>query len=469
MMASVFHESRSSICPQCRRLLVADYVQREDGLILEKRCPEHGAMSTRVAQTHSWLAGLQEFAPHSFQPQARQSAVDRGCPWDCGECPEHRQKSAFFLFEITNACNLNCPICLGDPHEKGLFVSVEDFDAMAAAVVAYAGEGQIGTLGGGEPTLHPQLFELVGILRDHGFGSIFLYTNGLRIARDAALARRLAEEGICVVLQWDAFADSVYRSLRGRPLLAEKQQALNHLKSAAGPLGLCTTTVAGVNEGELGRIYSMFVDDGAFGLLDIATMAFVGKGSGSDLGRDHRVTSEDVVMALEAQTDGTIRASDFSPVSFSHPECLQIAYLLAEPDGGFVPLKRILDPGDYKELIADKPLLAVEPEMEDTFREAIDRLWATRSDDPTRARGLAALRHMMETLFPSSGALSADEIAARSAELVKVVLIHSYMDALNFDVGRSKMCISRTVLPDGRLVPTCAYNVIHREVDRPDR
>lgn len=468
-MASVFHESRSSICPQCRRLLVADHVQRDEGLILEKRCPEHGEMSARLARTHSWLAGLQEFAAHSFQPQSRQTTVDRGCPWDCGECPAHRQKSAFFLFEITDGCNLNCPICLGAPHEKGSFVSVEDFGKMAAAVVNYAGAGQIGTLGGGEPTLHPQLLDLVGILHDRGFGSIFLYTNGLRIARDPALAKRLAEEGICVVLQWDAFSDSVYGSLRGRPLLAEKQQALHHLKSAAGPLGLCTTTVAGVNEGELGRIYSMFVDDGAFGLLDIATMAFVGKGSGYGLGRDHRITSEDVVLALEAQTDGMIGASDFSPVSFSHPECLQIAYLLAEPGGGFLPLKRMLDPEDYRKLVADKPLLAVEPEMEDTFREAIDRLWAKRSDDPARARGLAALRHMMETLFPSSGALSADEIASRSAELVKVVLIHSYMDGLNFDVGRSKMCISRTVLPDGRLVPTCAYNVIHREVDPPDR
>jgi len=468
-MASVFHESRSSICPECRKLLVADYVQREDGLILEKRCPEHGAMSTRVARTHAWLAGLQEFAAHSFEAEARQTAIEQGCPWDCGECPDHRQKSAFFLFEITDGCNLNCPICLGAPHEQGSFVSVEDFGQMAAAVVAYAGEGQIGTLGGGEPTLHPQLLELVGILKHHGFGSIFLYTNGLRIARDAALAKQLADEGVCVVLQWDAFADSVYQSLRGRALLEEKRQALSQLKSAGGALGLCTTAVAGVNDNELGRIYSMFAGDRAFGLLDIATMAFVGKGSGSGLGRDRRITSEDVVMALEAQTDGTIRASDFSPVSFSHPECLQIAYLLAEPDGSFVPLKRILDPEDYRELIADKPLLAVEPEMEDTFREAIDRLWATRSDDPTRARGLAALRHMMKTLFPSSGALSADEIAARSAELVKVVLVHSYMDNLNFDVGRSKMCISRTILPDGRLVPTCAYNVIHREADRSDQ
>lgn len=461
-MGRTFHESRASICSVCRKLLVADYTEDDSGLFLEKRCPEHGSMCTRVSASYEWLAGLQSFAAHSFEPRARQTAVSQGCPWDCGECPGHRQRSAFFLFEITDACDLNCPICLGAPRERGSFVSVEDFERMAAAVVAYAGEGQLGTLGGGEPTLHPQLFRLVDVLRSQGFGGLFLYTNGRRIAREPELAVRLADKGVCVVLQWDGFNDSTYESLRGRPLLEEKQRALAHLKAAGGPLGLCTTAVAGVNDRELGRIYSLFVSEAAFGLLDIATMAFVGQGGTSDLGRDQRITSEDVVMALEAQTSGALKASDFSPVSFSHPECLQLAYLLAEPNSGFVPLRRILDPEDYKRLIVDRPLLAVESDMEGTFREAIDRLWATPSSDPTRTRGLAALRHLMETLFPRSGALSADEIKARSAELVKVVLVHSYMDGLNFDVGRSKMCISRTVLPDGRLVPTCAYNVIHR-------
>jgi len=76
--------------------------------------------------------------------------------------------------------------------------------------------------------------------------------------------------------------------------------------------------------------------------------------------------------------------------------------------------------------------------------------------------GVKVLRHMIDTLFPGGHGLSEAEFASQSAALVKVILVHSYMDGLNFDVGRTKMCISRTVLPDGRLMPTCAYNVIHR-------
>jgi len=462
-MKRVFHQSRVSICPQCQRLVAADYVDTEDGLFLEKFCPDHGHVSTRVGQDHSWLSGLQDFAANSFEPLARQTAVSKGCPWDCGECPQHRQKSAFFLFEITNCCDLMCPICLGEPQEDGHFISLAEFGAMTDAVLGYAGPGQLATLGGGEPTLHPQFFELVSMLKEREFGDIWVYTNGRRIARDESFAERLAEEDLRVVLQWDAFDDDAYRLLRGQPLLEEKRQALSHLRSPGLRLGLCSTVVAGVNDSELGDIYSMFIKDPDLAILDIATMAYVGDGQTYGLGRDHRITSQDVVMALEDQTEAAIRASDFSPVSFSHPECLQIAYCLVEPDGGFVPLKALFDPDDYRDLIADKPLLALDVEAVEIIRGAIDKLWATGSDGSITSRGLAALRNTIETLFPRSGALSPEEMAARSERLVKVVLVHSYMDGLNFDVGRAKMCISRTVLPDGRLMPTCAYNVLHRD------
>jgi hypothetical protein len=462
-MPRIFHNTRVSICRECRCLLAADHVEDEEGVFLEKHCPDHGFSSTRIAADYSWLAGLQEFSAHSFEPLARQTTVDRGCPWDCGECPGHRQKSAFFLFEITDTCDLNCPICLGAPKEHGSFISVDDCEKMASAVLSHAGPGQIVTLGGGEPTTHPRFFELVEALKSRGFDELWVYTNGRRIAGDPAFAQRLAKEGLHVVLQWDGFDDAVYARLRGTSLLDEKRQALGNLKSAGARLGLCTTVAAGVNEGQLGEVYSMFAGDPGFGLLDIATMAFVGKGATSHLDRERRITSQDVLLALEGQTAGVIKADDFSPVSFSHPECLQIAYLLAEPDGGFVPLRRFLDAEDYRALIADRPLLALDAGIEGTFRAVIDKLWASRTDDPFRLRGLAALRHVIEVLFGGSGPLPADELQARARRLVKVVLVHSYMDGLNFDVGRSKACISRTVLPDGRLMPTCAYNVVHRQ------
>ncbi|NIP28488.1 MAG: radical SAM protein [Phycisphaerae bacterium] len=461
-MKRTFHQTRTSICPECHNILGADYVQDEEGLHLEKYCPKHGFFNTRVAADYDWLSSLQQFAAHTVVPATRQTPVSKGCPADCGECEQHRQKSAFFLFEITNACDLNCPICLGNPGDKGHFISLEEMSSMVDAVLTYAGPGQNITLGGGEPTLHPKFFDLVDILRKNGLESIWVYTNGCRIAKDPSFAKRMAEEGLYVVLQWDGFSDSIYSVLRGRELLDEKQRALENLKKSGSRIGLCPTIVSGINDQELGRIYELFVSDDAVGTLDIAVMAYVGKGSSFEQGRSCRTTSQDILTSFEDQTGGEILKSDFSPVSFSNPECLQIAYLLARPDGGFFPLKRFLDPQDYLNIISNKPLLELNSEVEDVFNDLINRMWAKGKEDPNTSIGLKSLRHAIDTLFPETGRLSAKELKSRSMDLVKVILVHSYMDGLNFDIGRARMCISRTVLPDGRLMPTCAYNVIHR-------
>ena len=463
-MKRIFHESRASICPTCHRILIADLVEDEQGVHYEKFCPDHGSFTTRIAADYEWLSSLQQFAAQTVTPASRQSAIARGCPMDCGECAGHRQKSAFFLFEITNACDLNCPICLGNPDERGHFVSMVEMESMVKTILAYAGPGQIVTLGGGEPTVHPEFFDLVSLLKQSGFEDIWVYTNGRRIASHPDFARRMAKENLYVVLQWDGFSDGIYTTLRGKALLDEKRRALEYLKSAGSKAGLCPTIVAGVNDHELGKLYEMFLRDPAIGTLDVATMAYVGKGSSFDQGREHRITAQDILIGLEMQSGGTIRASDFSPVSFSHPECLQIAYHFPLPSGGFIPLKRFLDPQDYQALILNKPLLVLNAELETVFRDVVNRLWASGKKDSDTVKGLAAIRHLIEMLFPTTGALSPEEFKARSQNLVKVVLVHSYMDGLNFDVGRTKMCISRTMLADGRLMPTCAYNVVHRNL-----
>lgn len=459
MSEHIVFGTRASICPVCQRVISADLVQDAGGLHLEKTCPAHGSSRTRVARDHAWFERAAAFSARSVRSPARQTAAAKGCPEDCGECPEHRQAGALFLFELTDACDLRCPICLGQPQDRGTFVTPEQMRTMAQQVVAYAGTGAIVTLGGGEPTAHPRFFELVGILHDVGIRDVWVYTNGRRIARDPEFARRCAGLGLTVVLQWDGFSDGIYETLRGRPLLEEKQLALERLREAGGALGLCASVAAGVNDGELGALFRAFVDDPAVGFLDLAPLAFVGLGAGVAFGREGRVTTQDVVEGLAAQTGGALRPGDFLPVSFPHVECLQAMYLLAHPDGSWVPLARLLDAEDREALLRHTPLLALDARTERVLRDAITKLWA--SDDPEARRGVAVFRHLVERLFPAE-ALAPAEFQARSRRLVKLVWIHSYMDALNFDLGRARMCVSRTVLPDGRLVPSCAYNVVHR-------
>ena len=462
-MRRTIHGARASICPTCRRVLAADLVQDESGVLLEKHCPEHGKFSTRIAADHAWLSGLQEFAACTAGTAPRQTAVTRGCPADCGECPDHRQKSAFFLFELTTSCDLSCPVCLGDAQECGTPLSLDVVRSMIRSVLDYAGPGQIISLGGGEPTQHPEFFEVVRLLHEAGFDAIWVYSNGRRIAAEPELARRMAAEGLYVILQWDGSSDEVYRQVRGRALLDEKKRALANLKAAGALVGLCPTIVAGINDRELGSLYALFRDDPSVGTLDIAPMAFVGRGATHPASKAPRITSQDVLRLLEQQSGGELRAADFSPISFAHPECLQIAYLLPLPKGGFIPLRRFLDPEDFRGLLLDKPLLLPDPGIEPALRDTINKLFATGKDDPVKLAGLSALRLLVDRLYPTPGKPLPQEQADRLGKsLVKVVLVHSYMDGLNFDLGRTRMCISRTMQPDGRMIPTCAFSVVHR-------
>ncbi len=447
-------------------MIPADLVQDTAGLHLEKTCPDHGSSRTRVARDHAWFERAAAFSSRSVPSPARQTAVAKGCPEDCGECPEHRQSAALFLFEITDGCDLRCPICLGAPQERGSFLTPDQMRDMVGRVVEHAGTGAIVTLGGGEPTVHPRFFELVEIIRERGIRDIWVYTNGRRVARDPAFAPRCAALGLTVVLQWDGFSDVVYETLRGQPLLEEKRVALERLREAGGACGLCASVASAVNDGELGAIYRAFVENPALGFLDFAPLAFVGLGSGVAFGREQRVTTQDIVEGLAAQSGGAVQPGDFLPVSFPHAECLQAMYLIAHPDGGWVPLARCLDAEDRDALLRHTPLLALDARTERVLRDAITKLWA-RGDDPEARRGVEAFRHMIERLYPGHP-LEPAEFQARSRRLVKLVWIHSYMDALNFDLGRARMCVSRTVLPDGRFVPSCAYNVVHRGRTAPE-
>ncbi len=43
----------------------------------------------------------------------------QGCPYDCGICPEHKSHTALAIIDITNRCNLKCPVCFANATSAG--------------------------------------------------------------------------------------------------------------------------------------------------------------------------------------------------------------------------------------------------------------------------------------------------------------------------------------------------------------
>ena len=107
------------------------------------------------------------------------------------------------LIEIVDSCNLACPTCFADsPAGAGSKVQarpLRELQNRINGVIARKGRLEILQLSGGEPTLHPDFFELARWAQEHPqIDMLLINTNGVRIAQDdefldgcAAMAARL--------------------------------------------------------------------------------------------------------------------------------------------------------------------------------------------------------------------------------------------------------------------------------------
>jgi uncharacterized radical SAM superfamily Fe-S cluster-containing enzyme len=103
--------------------------------------------------------------------------------------------------------------------------------------------------------LRDDLPQIVGLARKMGLNHVQVNTNGIRLAGDADFASALRDAGVSVIfLQFDGLTDTVYRRIRGAPLLDLKLKAIE--RCAALKLGviLVPTLVRNVNEDQIGAI-----------------------------------------------------------------------------------------------------------------------------------------------------------------------------------------------------------------------
>lgn len=109
-----------SICPVCLNVIPAEKIVHEDGIYLEKSCPEHGRFETLIweGSPESYVAWGSEIQPADCVPKTK--SPDKGCPYDCGLCERHERRGCCVLLEVTSRCNLNCPVCFAKAGGRGV-------------------------------------------------------------------------------------------------------------------------------------------------------------------------------------------------------------------------------------------------------------------------------------------------------------------------------------------------------------
>src|SRR5262249_16992682 len=257
----VFHSFSKGMCPTCRELVDGVRIIRDGKVFLRKQCPRDGQSEALISGDADWFLRSLRYVKKSSVPIKYSTQALEGCPRDCGLCPEHEQHSCLPIIEITNYCNLECPICIVQ-NKHNYHMSREEFVATLNGLVEKEGYLDTVNLSGGEPTIHPEFLEFLDIARSYlEIGRVSVSTNGLRVASEPDFCRQLAERKIYVNLQLDALSNPALRVLRGGgDHHAVKERALQNMEKS-GVRGTIVATIAkGVNDDQIGEAVSLLFE-----------------------------------------------------------------------------------------------------------------------------------------------------------------------------------------------------------------
>jgi len=323
----VLYETES-VCPLCLKKLPGTILERAGAVFIRKRCPEHGDFEVKI------------------DPDARlykeRMALYFQAPLKYGELENYH-------LYLSDRCNLACPICFTSRVSAATDLTIPQIEAFLRSRPVLK---KVALLGG-EPTLCPDLFQIISLVRAAG-GEPVLCTNGIRFAEEPAYAERLAATGLREVhLQFDGFDDEIYLKLRGRRLLQVKLTALDNLARSGIRVILLATIEAGLNDAGLDRMI-----DFATSRPQIRGLVFRSAGaSGAPGGKESLdIFPADILKMVESQTGGRIRVADveaFQRVAIrlvrmfnaSAPSCFKDRYyvLYRGGCGSYVPVGDLFD------------------------------------------------------------------------------------------------------------------------------
>lgn len=430
-----------SLCPVCLRLVDASYIKDGGMVYLRKQCPEHGDF-----QVPAWKEG--EGAPEFLtwknspripaRPREPATPLKNGCPYDCGLCPEHAQHTCTGLIEVTMRCSLGCPVCYARAGGREDDPSPEHIRRQMDTLFRASGPCNV-QLSGGEPTERDDLPDIIRMAREKGFSLVQVNTNGLRLSTEPGYAAALKAAGLdSVYLQFDGVDDVVFRTLRGRPCLWEKKAALDACREAGLGVVLVCTLARGVNDHEAGALLRFALSQGEHVRgLHFQPVSSFGRFPW-DMQEAPRITLPELMCALEAQSEGMVRASHFHAPSCEHPLCSFSAVYARK--GGTLE-------GPVGAACCSGGTGLAGNVLDNAETSRVSRAFTAAHWSSPRAEN-TALNDDFSRFLARSGAQMRFTLSAMA-----------FQDALSVDIERVRGCCIHVVSHDGRLIPFCLHNL----------
>ncbi|HEU5147245.1 MAG TPA: radical SAM protein, partial [Chryseosolibacter sp.] len=326
----------------------------------------------------------------------------------------------------------------------------DEVKKMLDAVVNNEREPDVVQISGGEPTLHPQFFEILDYAKSLPIKHLMLNTNGITIAKDFEFAKQLASYApdFEVYLQFDSFRKEVLQSMRGANLTEIRAQALEHLNE----LNLSTTLVATIqknlNDDEIGAIIDFALKQRCVRGVTLQPTQIAGRLENFDSIKD-RITLTEVRRKILEQTN-VFNADDLIPVP-CNPDALVMGYALKLGAEVF-PLTRYVNPAD----LLDNSRNTIVYEQDEQLHSKMINLFSTGNS----IEGATEKLHSLLCCLPQIHAPS-----LTYNNLFRVIIMQ-FIDAYNFDVRAVKKSCVHIVNKDYKIIPFETMNLFYRDEKR---
>ena len=425
---SVIARNKKSRCNICGQSVMAEVWRSNDNpprAYMRKYCNEHGITSSRLSSDASFYHVKQEGQANCCGPA--------GClPTELGENAKTASQlhTCTLVVEIVRDCNLSCNTCYADspklPHGQDHdILSFEAFKQQVLPVLEKQGSIDIIQLSGGEPTLHPELMQILKWCdEEKRIADVLLNTNGTKLADVLFIQNlaRFAPKGrFSVYLQYDGTEEVGQKELRAGDFRSIREKAIANCRKYEIPVAL-VMTVTHENKFTCESAITKALSDENIRWVVFQPEFLSGRNDKAKL-LEVPINVADIIHSVAKGE--VMDTGSWMPLPCSDPNCGTVGFLVRK-DGVWNPVSKFVDMTKFAPFIANRMNFDVD-----------DSLAMCGCDNVSLE----------------------DELKAIGVEKkdIKMVFIKPFMDIRTWDEERIASCCTHVLTKEGKVDSFCRH------------
>ncbi len=445
-MTETLKQTRS-ICSICGEIVPAAYeVRAGEQVFFTRACPTHGVVDTDLGYHAA-------FYRKSFQVEKLMIArYGDGGDTDIsqGLSPFPLRKPAgLAIIEVTERCNLTCPMCYAYSSPSERDYSLEEIETRLDQIIAVEGKGISLQISGGEPSVRKDLDQIAAMVKRKGFGQLEMVSNGIRLAREPEFAQKLVDWGFTsVYLQFDSTRPEDIIKLRAEDLWDVRVKAIAALERVHLPSTLAVSLYDGLNTDQIQQVIH-FAWQHPDTVCAIAFQAATPFGrfqvDNTDGGKQkeqqalRKLRMPEILKLIEEQAG--VSQDLFFPVGEGSPLCNTFS-LLKHTKDGYKPIAPNFTLKEFMDVIGPRPNMTLR--MLTRGRAAIL---------PQLVTNIGGSLKLMKTLWPHVGT----DPSFWTSRKTLTLFVKPFMDESDIDMSRIERCCFHNASPRG-VMSFCALN-----------